>query len=115
MSGERYRLDWWRSTWCDQCDITKEEEGSGLPPENYRQVLLHMDGVWALVINDYSERVLAMKVVRQTMNLSMKRAQEALGSRDPEVFRGTKTEIQWLVDLLRNEGVFSARAVVAYR
>ena len=91
------RLLWSRSILCpDGCAV--EEDGDGFPPEWFRAVLLEDGGWWEVRAAD-ADRVALLKAMRELFGFSM---QEAIGRGQafPSLFRGTRTEAEWLREKL---------------
>jgi hypothetical protein len=92
QSALRGRLRWYRSIDCSACGRS-EEDGEGFPPEPIRKTLLE-SGESVLQI-DPQFKAGAARLLKSALGLSLAEVSTRLASL-PEVFRGTRTEVEWL-------------------
>ena len=85
------RLRWYRSTSCTKCGNI-EEDGEGFPPPEYHKQLLEAGGRWKLIV-DLRFKAPFLKVLKSLLGLLLLKAKAI---KFPEVFVGTKTEVEWL-------------------
>ena len=91
------RLLWSRSILCPDCSAI-EEDGDGFPPEWFRAILLK-DGGWWYLFDADADRVALLKAMRELFSLSMDETIDK-GRALPLIFRGTRTEAEWLQEKL---------------
>ena len=84
------RLLWYRSISCPACGRI-EEDGEGLPPEEFRAHLLQEGGRWKLVARGPAKSA-AIKVIRRALAVPLGEAFRLF----PVLYIGTKTEVEWL-------------------
>lgn len=88
------QLRWYRSTSCPNCGRV-EEDGIGFPPEELRGHLIKGGGYWDVRANS-ANRSLVMKELKKILGLSNEKLPQQI-RRFPIVFRGTKTEAEWVM------------------
>jgi hypothetical protein len=96
----RGELRWFESTNCDKCGLRSEADGVGFPPLNIRELLIDNDGEWCVIMKDVKSTASAVKVLQAALSLDIKAAIALLRTETKAVFRGTKSECLWLVELL---------------
>jgi hypothetical protein len=84
------RLLWYRSISCPACGRI-EEDGEGLPPQEFRARLLQEGGRWKLVATGPAKAA-AIKVIRSAFAVPLGEAFRLF----PVLYIGTKTEAEWL-------------------
>jgi hypothetical protein len=96
------RLVWYASHWCDCGNSTIEEDDFGALPEKLRSLLLRQEGVWAVrSLTSMKSNVIALKVIRQALNLTLSEVQELLHERSDILMTGTRAEANLLLILLQ--------------
>ncbi|MFC4255441.1 hypothetical protein GRI97_08380 [Altererythrobacter xixiisoli] len=88
------QLRWYRSTFCPQCKPT-EEDGDGLPPEEFRRLLLNDGGYWEVRAQAGSRPAVVIRIVKSVLGLSNAEAFAQM-RQFPTVFQGTQTEAEWV-------------------
>ena len=103
------QLKWYESSQCLFCNSASEADGVGFAPEEIREAILKAEGKWRLVVVSMklSDKVKLFKVIRQSLNLSIKEV-STLQNTFPNMASGTKTEMQWLQKLLLHEEIISS-------
>lgn len=102
----RGKLRWLESTNCDKCGLRSEADGVGFPPSNIRKLLIESDGEWYVIMKDVKSTASVVKILQAALSLDMKAAISLLRTETNVVFRGTKSESLWLVELLEAAGEF---------
>ena len=103
------QLKWYLSYECRECVSTIELDDLGFPPNQIRQIILAEEGEWNLIVNktEIENKAKLLKVIRQALNLSLQEVSN-LFKNFPVLTSGTKTEMQWLEQILSQEGINSS-------
>jgi hypothetical protein len=97
------KLKWYLSCSCSKCGSVSEADGLGLPPEDVRTAIINESGLWRLELIQKKTHVIAAKVLTNAFDIPRTVALASLG---PEgIWKGTKTEVEWLIGLLGKAGV----------
>ena len=103
------QLVWWEEYACQQCGCAIQVDGDGYPPEENRQAILAEEGEWSLAIAETGKgRILATKILRQAMDLSLAEAMKLKNIMPGTVASGTKVDIERLRIILASEGLQAA-------
>jgi hypothetical protein len=106
-------LRWWLAFRCPTCGSMLEADGGDDAPEDIRQAIIAMEGLWSLHVEaEGSERVRAVAALRHVLGLSMAEASALKGSLPGRVATGTKAEMEHRRQLLAGRGV-NARVEMA--
>jgi hypothetical protein len=100
----RGQLRWFESVNCDQCGLRSEADGVGFPPSQIREWLIKHNGEWSVMIGNVRSKASTVKVLRAALSLDMKTAAALVESESTIVFKGSKAESLWLVELLEASG-----------
>ena len=97
---------WYLSCTCKACGSVTEEDGIGFAPEDLRAAIIKQHGLWELsLVQSASKKAIIAKVLKEALGVSTTEA-FALASSNPLAFwRGTKAEVDWLVQQLTGAGV----------
>ena len=103
------QLKWYLSYECQECNSTIELDDIGFLPDEIRQMILAEEAEWKLIVNktEIKNRAKLLKVIRQALNLSLQEVSN-LFKKFPVLNSGTKTEMQWLQQILSQEGINSS-------
>ncbi|WP_449416051.1 hypothetical protein [Phormidium nigroviride] len=94
-------LVWNLSYTCSHCGWQIEEDGTGVPPEELRKAILEAEGEWSLAILETgNSAMLAIKILRETMELSLSEALRLKKMIPGTVVTGTRAEIERLRKIL---------------
>lgn len=102
----RGKLRWHESANCDKCGLRSEADGVGFPPSNIRELLINSGGEWCVIMKDVKSTATVVKVLQAALSLDMKAAIALLRTEENVIFRGTKSESLWLVELIEAAGEF---------
>ncbi|MCY1045335.1 hypothetical protein OV208_28725 [Corallococcus sp. bb12-1] len=103
-------LRWWASYTCAHCGRMIEMDGWGIPEASFREAFLRADGTWGLKVHaSGSQAVLALKLLRAEMGLSLVESGRLRDRMTGVVTEGTLAEIQHLQQLLGRSGVETSR------
>lgn len=108
----RGKLRWFESANCEKCGLRSEADGVGFPPSKIRESLIESDGEWCVIMKDVRSTASVVKVLQAALSLEMKAAIALLRAETNMVFRGTKSESLWLVELLEAAGEFPMMSMV---
>lgn len=100
----RGKLRWHESAHCNKCGLRSEADGVGFPPSNIRQLLIDSDGEWCVIMKDVKSTASVVKVLQAALSLDMKAAIALLRTEKSVIFRGTKSESLWLIELIEAAG-----------
>jgi hypothetical protein len=100
-------LIWSQHMRCDACGTLTEGDGSGFPPERYRDSMLAEYGTWNAAITSDSpkQRIQAALVLKEIFELNTKEAFHLVKGTPRAVFTGTDIEAEWVCSRLRLGGV----------
>ena len=99
-------LRWYVAYTCSYCQTAVEMDDTGFPPDEVRNIILSGEGKWELVIKrSHLKKVVAIKILRQALNLSLAEAGRLLENFPNSLISGTKTEMEWLKQLLATEKI----------
>lgn len=103
------QLKWYLSYECQECNSTIELDDIGFPPNEIRQIILAEEGEWKLTANrtEIKNKAKLLKIIRQALNLSLQEVSK-LFKNFPVLTSGTKTEMQWLQQILSQESINSS-------
>lgn len=103
------QLRWYLSYECPSCNSAIEMDGIGFPPDEIRQNILAEEGEWNLIVKEteLKNKAKLSKLIRQALNLSLQEVLQRLKN-FPIITSGTKTEMQWLKQVLAEEGIDSS-------
>lgn len=93
-------LRWGGRTECAACGSVTEFDGFGEVPDDYKKAIVEQDGEWHLSIESEHNRVAALKVIRELIDVPLAEAKEKLNN-----IRGTKGWVEWLAWALRAAGI----------
>lgn len=100
------QLVWWAEYACQHCGFEIHLDDGGYPPEEIRQAILAEQGKWRLAIAETGRgRILATKILRQVMDLSLAEAMKLKNMMPGTIAFGTKVEIERLRIILASEGL----------
>lgn len=108
----RGKLRWFESANCDQCGLGSEADGIGLPPSKIRELLIESDGEWCVILKNVKSSANVLKVLKAAFSIDMKSAIALLRAENNVLFRGTKSESLWLVELLETAKEFPLMEIV---
>lgn len=99
------KLRWYRSTYCPTARQHIEEDGDGIgdAPSEYREKLLAAKGSWS-VRADEREKLKAIATTKRLLSISLADTAGLLQS-FPTLYRGTRAEADWLIEMLAKEGI----------
>lgn len=98
------RLVWHTSYSCPHCGFQLEEDGFDSPPDEIRRAILADEGEWTLIVHETSSRViLALKVLRKALNLSLDDVAKLRNLIPGSVSNGTRAEMERRRILLSSE------------
>ena len=101
-----HHLRWSISYICPFCNATIEFDDIGHPPEDIRQTILASEGEYQLFIKQSEfNRIRTVKVLHDALNISITEAFRILKIFPNSVVVGTKTEMIYLQELLKAEGI----------
>ncbi|MFT3857805.1 MAG: hypothetical protein QM742_10025 [Aquabacterium sp.] len=98
------KLRWYETVNCDSCNMRSESDGIGIAPQSLREKLIASNGVWQVKVNEPKSTTTVAKVVRDALALEMKEAVQMAKGLPGVVYTGTKSEANWLIDLLEKSG-----------
>jgi hypothetical protein len=99
------KISWYGSYICSNCGNTEEQDDTGLPSPEIRDVILDEEGQYKLYTDDINTKAKILKVIKQSLNLKNADLTSIL-ARLPGIFiEGTKTEMEWIQQLLGVENV----------
>jgi hypothetical protein len=101
------RLVWSRGMNCASCGYSVEADGSGFPPEHYREAILAQDGSWSVTIADSTQVSSVALVLKEALGMDRAAALRAARAIPGPVWTGSRAEAEWLRRQL------ARRAVVA--
>lgn len=103
------RLVWHASSQCDNCGYTLEEDDEGPLPDHLRAIVLTEQGEWRLYVEASEDpKALILKVLRETLALSLSDV-ATLKEHIPGVVRsGTQAEMEWLRRILARQAINTA-------
>jgi hypothetical protein len=97
-------LTWSAASICEQNHVV-EMDGSGLLPLDLRASVLSMEGSYELILEKSDEAMRAFRKMRQTLNLPLSTRILLTKNASGRVVSGTKVEMDWLADILHQEGI----------
>ena len=82
-------------------------DGRGIPPDYIRNEIIKSQGLWHLYVYDENtkQRVIAAKEIRSALNIPFSEVSNILKLIPGRVKSGTRTEMEWLKNLLLNKGI----------
>jgi hypothetical protein len=86
------RLRWYRSLISSDRKCI-EEDGTGFPPPELREEILKTEGEWEILMTTGDPKRVAL-ILREVLAITAKEALE--NAKSGVLYRGTKTEAQWL-------------------
>jgi hypothetical protein len=99
-------LVWHKGYSCPLCGSRTEEDGRGPAPDDLRCAVLHQEGRWALELTVAGTRAtIALKLLRQALNLSLGEIGESRKRLPGVVVTGTRAEMDRLLAILSAEGL----------
>lgn len=100
------RLRWYLSYSCNHCSSTVEMDDLGFPPDEIRQKIIDEEGEWILKIGveKLKNKAKLLKILRKALDISIQEVSKRYKNYS-NIISGTKTEMQWLKQLLENEGI----------
>ncbi|TQV86340.1 hypothetical protein [Aliikangiella coralliicola] len=107
--GQSYsekKVVWYKSFRCASCGQAYEVDGDDTP-EELRNLLLDEEGVHSVVLMDKKKRTFSIKVLRNTLGLSMEEVKDMLAKKDEVLFEGTSTEAKFIENCLAKNGIES--------
>jgi hypothetical protein len=102
---------WYESFHCPSCGRAYEADGFTPAPEEFRRAMIAEEGEWALDVTAPPSLML-LKAMRQEFSLSLGEAQELKGRLPGELRRGTRYEMEKLVQSLER---FAGRGTLLAR
>ena len=103
------QLRWYLSYECPSCNSAIEMDDVGFPPDEVRQNILAEEGEWDLILKEteLKNKAKLSKLIRQALNLSLQEVLQRLKNL-PIITSGTRTEMQWLKQILAEESIDSS-------
>jgi hypothetical protein len=99
------KISWYGSYICSNCGNTEEQDDTGFPSPEIREVILGEQGQYELYTDDINTKARILKVIKQSLNLKNADLASIL-ARLPGIFiEGTKIEMEWIQQLLSIEDV----------
>ncbi len=100
------QLIWSASHRCNDCDHALEEDSWDTIPDEYRQLELQLDGVWAIQLPpaDYSTTT-ALKIIRQRLGLSLSETTKVKKQLPGPILAGTEGEMATVAYHLSASGI----------
>lgn len=100
-------LVWSRSASCTKCGFAVEADGSGFPPQIYREAILHQDGIWSVVVAaPYKVSTLAL-VLKDVLELERTTALKTAKAIPGRIWEGSEAEVEWLRRKLAIRGIIA--------
>lgn len=97
-------LVWYASYCCPHCGFQLEEDGFDSPPDEIRRAILADEGEWTLIVHETGSRaILALKVLRKALNLSLDDIAKLRKLIPGSASNGTRVEMERLLILLSSE------------
>jgi predicted RNA-binding Zn-ribbon protein involved in translation (DUF1610 family) len=103
QSAFRSQLRWYESVDCNKCGLRTEADGVGFPSVDVRERILSATGYWKLTLTTLKSIPAVAKALREHLSLDAKEALPVLKA-GGDVYRGTKAEVLWLADFLKDAG-----------
>lgn len=98
-------LGWYESLDCRHCGLRTEADGAGFPSMDVRGQLLSLGGEWSVVMKEVRSTRSVAGILRKHLSLGSQSVIELLrGGGGNEIYRGTRVEVLWLIDLLKAAG-----------
>jgi hypothetical protein len=98
-------LRWHESLDCRHCGLRTEAHGVGLPSVDVRGWLLSLGGEWSVVMEKVKSTRSVAGVLQKHLSLGTQSIADLLrAGGGNEIYRGTKVEVLWLIDLLKAVG-----------
>lgn len=98
-------LVWNESLDCERCGLRTEADGTGLPPMEIRDRMLSIDGEWSVVMKEARSTRSVAEILRKHLSLGPQNIVDLLRNQsEMEIYRGTRVEAYWLIDLLKAIG-----------
>ncbi len=108
------RILWYESYSCPYCGYRLEVDGKDDTPDDIREAILAEEGEWALdVLETGPQAILALKVLRDALGLSLNEAKEVKDKMPGIVAVGTQAEMERLRYLLSFRKLQSSVAKVS--
>ena len=91
------RLVWYESFWCPSCGTHLEIDGHDAAPEEIRKAILAQEGEWSLLVEETGKRrLLALKVVRTVLGLSLDEIGTLRTKIPGPLLKGTQAEMEYV-------------------
>ena len=101
-----HELVWHKGYTCPNCGGSTEEDGRGPTPDEVRCAIIQQEGEWALELAETGILVtMALKMLRQALNLSLSEVGELRTRLPGVVVTGTRTEVDRLLAILSSKGL----------
>ena len=92
-------MGWYESFHCESCGQSYEADGRSTAPEEFRQAIIAEEGEWALEAAAPPPLAL-LNALREEFSLTLGQAQELKNRMPGELRRGTRYEVEKLLQLL---------------
>jgi DNA-directed RNA polymerase subunit RPC12/RpoP len=99
------KLRWYISYRCPSCNAAAESDDIGFPPEDIRALLIEHDGLWDLYVDDISNKMEVMRLLRSLLGWSLTEASRRLRDITKPVYSGSKVEVEWLARSLSGHNI----------
>jgi DNA-directed RNA polymerase subunit RPC12/RpoP len=100
------KLFWHISYACPYCGHQIEIDEDGIPPKDIRDPIIAAYGQYKLIVQEInSKRIIAMKVLRSALNLSLDEAMKLKKKIPGTVIIGTKAEVYRLQQILNDNNL----------
>lgn len=100
----RGKLRWYESVNCGNCDLRSETDGVGFPPDEVRERLIALDGLWCVRLDEIKSIAGVVKILRYVFLFEMKEAVLKTKNRPATLYCGTRGEGDLLFELLKELG-----------
>jgi hypothetical protein len=99
------KIGWYGSYVCSNCGDMEERDDRGLPSQDIREVILKEEGEYKIFTDDIKGKIKVLKVLKKTFDIPLPEL-TYFSKKIPGIFlEGTKTEMEWIQQLLSAEGV----------
>lgn len=101
FNDENSPVNWYISYSCPFCETEIEQDESGILPDEIKKAILAQEGTWILDVQEKERRaIIALKLIKKALNLSLDDAMKIKKSIPGEVIEGTKIEIKRIKQIL---------------